>query len=36
VLAVTCAALLMLTVGASFVPARRVMQVDPAIALRAE
>jgi putative ABC transport system permease protein len=36
VLAVTCAALLVLTIGASFVPARRVMRVDPAVALRAE
>jgi putative ABC transport system permease protein len=36
VLAATCAALIALTIGASFIPARRMMRVDPAVALRAE
>jgi putative ABC transport system permease protein len=36
VLAATCAGVLALTIGASFVPAQRVMRVDPSIALRAD
>jgi putative ABC transport system permease protein len=36
VLAATCAAALLVTAAASFVPAQRVMRVDPTVALREE